>query len=264
MTAPEKESNLLDFLRSQPSLLVAYSGGVDSAYLLHAAVLALGTRARGVIADSPSLPRRELAEAVELARQRNWPLEVIQTRELDNPAYAANPVNRCYFCKHELFACMEAHARLRGETRLAYGENADDAHDFRPGQEAAREFRVLAPLREARLTKAEIRSLSASAGLPTAGKAAQPCLSSRLPTGQPVTREALRKIEAGENLLRNAGFRIYRLRHLGEKARIQVAPDEKPRLDEPSLRLDLEKELKALGFSSVEFDSEGYRGASLR
>ena len=264
MKLAEKEGILRAGLASLPSLVVAYSGGVDSAYLLHVAHEVLGERVHGILADSPSLPRHEHDAAIALASARGWPLKVIVTRELDNPLYVANPLNRCYYCKQELFDRLDAYAQEHHVARLAYGENADDAGEFRPGQMAANELCVLAPLRDAGLTKAEIRELSRRAGLPTADKAAQPCLSSRLPTGHSVTIEALAQIEAGEKLLRESGFRIYRLRHLGETARVQVAPEELPRLSDDTLRQSLAAELNALGFAQVEFDPEGYRGASLR
>lgn len=262
-TLEDKSQALQDRLAALPSLVVAYSGGVDSAFLLHAAHEALGTRAHGVLADSPSLPRHELEAALELAKNRGWSLTVIATNELENPNYAANPVNRCYYCKHELFEQLGRYARDNKVERLAYGENADDMNDIRPGQQAAREFAVLAPLRDAGLTKADVRELSRRAGLPTASKAAQPCLSSRLPYGQVVTREALAQVEAGENLLRSAGFHIFRVRHLGSTARVLVAPTELPRLKDSALRDSLSTQLLALGFAQVEFDPEGYKGASL-
>jgi uncharacterized protein len=259
-----KKEKLTCRLQALPSLVVAYSGGVDSAYLLHAAFSRLGDRCRGVIADSPSLPRHELNEAITLADKQGWPLVIIQTGELDNPEYAANPLNRCYFCKHELFSRLEAYALKHQITHFAYGENADDTRDFRPGRQAADEFSALAPLREAGLTKREIRELSREAGLPTADKTAQPCLASRLPAGQPVTREALARIEAGEIILRDAGFHVYRLRNLGQTARVQVAPAELMRLEVASLREELALQIRALGFDQVEFDPRGYQGASLR
>ena len=265
-----KAALLRERLRALPALWVAYSGGADSAYLLHEAWEALrplGREVRGVIADSASLPRAELNAALALAAERGWAVDRIETGELDDPRYAANPVNRCYFCKATLFSEMEMHVRsLRraaGVIHLAYGENADDAGDFRPGRQAADEFRVLSPLREAGLAKAEVRALSRAAGLPTADKVAMPCLSSRLPTGRPVTREALAQVEAGEERLRAAGFRVVRLRHLGETAKVQLGPDDLPRLDD-AVRAALEKEISALGFARVEFDPQPYQGAALR
>jgi len=260
----QKKEQLTAQLRALPSLLIAYSGGVDSAYLLHAAYLELGDKCRAIIADSPSLPRQELTDALNLAAACHWPVEVIATAELDNPDYAANPANRCYFCKHELFQKLEHHARGQGITHLAYGENADDALQFRPGRQAAVEFSILAPLRDASLTKTDIRELSRQAGLPTAAKTAQPCLASRLPTGRPVTREALAQVEAGEIILRESGFHIFRLRHHGSTATIQVAVAELPRIQQPAFRLDLTNRIRAVGFDSVEFDPAGYHGPSLQ
>lgn len=262
MTLDEKQQILHTRLAALPSLVVAYSGGVDSTYLLHAAHEALGDRVHGLLADSPSLPRHEHDAAIALATARGWRLHIIATQELQNPLYVANPVNRCYYCKEELFDQLGQYARTHHLARIAYGENADDAHQFRPGQQAAREFDVLAPLRDATLTKAEIRELSRRAGLPTADKPAQPCLSSRLTTGFSVTPAALAQVEAGENLLRAAGFHIYRVRHLGAAARVQVAPAELPRLTEPSLRQSLTTQLLALGFTEVEFDPAGYQAAA--
>jgi pyridinium-3,5-biscarboxylic acid mononucleotide sulfurtransferase len=261
----EKQVNALeDILAGYPTLLVAYSGGVDSAYLLHAAHQVLGAKVRGVLADSPSLPRHEYTAAVALATDRGWPLEVITTNELDDPRYAANPLNRCYYCKHELFQRMEAYARHHAFTHLAYGENADDAHEWRPGQQAAAEFQVLAPLREAGLTKAKIRALSRLANLPVHDKPAAPCLSSRVTTGLPVTREVLAKVEKGEEILHHQGFRIARLRHHGTWARVQVSPDEHPRLMDSEMQSQLTTALSGLGFTHIEFDPEPYAGASLR
>lgn len=262
-TLAEKEKHLRAQLAALPSLAVAYSGGVDSAYLLYAAHEVLGAKCHGILADSPSLPRHELAAARELAAQRGWPLQIITTTELDDPHYAANPLNRCYYCKHELFDQLTQYAFAHDITHLAYGENADDAHQVRPGQKAAQEFAVLAPLREAGLTKADIRTLSQKAGLPTATKAAQPCLSSRLQHGIAVTRETLAQVEAGEAILRAKGFHIFRVRHLGDRARVQVAPEELPRLQASALQQEIAQKLSALGFAEVEFDPEGYRGASL-
>lgn len=257
------EQALRAYLEELPSVLIAYSGGVDSALLMHAAHDVLGPdRARAVLADSPSLPRRELHEAVALATDRGWALDLVQTGEMDNPDYAANPINRCYFCKAELFTQLEAYARKHRYHALAYGENADDAGDFRPGQQAATEFKVLAPLRETGLTKAIVRALSEKAGLPTASKPALPCLASRLPTGQPVTVAALAQVEQAEDLLRQRGYRIIRVRHHGDHARVQVGPDEVVRLTTEWDKI--QPQLLAIGYTSATFDSDGYRGASLR
>jgi uncharacterized protein len=258
-----KQSALFERLSRLSSVAVAYSGGVDSAYLLYAAHRVLNERCVGVIADSPSLPRRDLEEALDLARQRQWPVRVIQTRELENPDYASNPMNRCYFCKKELFSVLREQCARMGISDIVYGENGDDARDFRPGRQAALEYNILALLKDVGLTKQEIRALSRRAGLPTAEKPAQPCLASRLPTGQSVTREKLRQIEMGERYLSEAGFNVYRLRHRGDVARIQVAPNELSRLKNPDLQSLLAQRLQNLGFSEVEFDWEGYRGPSL-
>ena len=260
--SPEKLAALESILRAHAPLLIAYSGGVDSACLLAFAHRTLGDRMRGVIADSPSLPRQALADALALAREIGAPVEVIQTGEMENPDYASNPLNRCYFCKAELFAHMDVLAQKRGFAAIAYGENADDPPQQRPGSQAAREFAVLAPLREAGLTKAEIRILSRTLGLPTADAPSQPCLSSRIPFGTPVTREALAMVEAGEAHVRSLGFRVLRVRHLVEggnkcRARVQVAPEEMARLAD--LQPQIEAGLLAVGYDAVEIDPQGYR-----
>ena len=260
--APVKLVALEAILRTHAPLLIAYSGGVDSACLLAFAHRTLGDRMRGVIADSPSLPRQALADALALAREIGAEVEVIHTGEMQNPDYASNPLNRCYFCKAELFAHMGALARERGFDFIAYGENADDPLQFRPGLQAAREFAVLAPLWQAGLTKADVRALSRTLGLPTADAPAQPCLSSRIPHGTPVTREALAMVEAGEAHVRNLGFRILRVRHRVEAggaptAKVQLAREEMDRL--ATVQPELEAGLLAVGYGAVEIDPEGYR-----
>lgn len=259
---PEKLAALEDILRAHAPLAVAYSGGVDSACLLAVARRVLGDRVLGVIADSPSLPRQALADALAVARGFGATVEVVQTTELDDPRYAANPLNRCYFCKSELFVRMDKIARERGFAAIAYGENADDPAHLRPGSQAAAEFAVLAPLKAAGLTKADVRALSRDLGLPTADAPAQPCLSSRIPHGTPVTREALALVERGEAFVRSLGFRVFRVRFLdGEPptARLQIAPGEMIGLAavEPSLR----EGLRGAGFGAVEIDPEGYRAS---
>ena len=260
-------------LRSHAPLVIAYSGGVDSAYLLAEAHRTLGDTVLGVIADSPSLPRQALADALALAEQVGARVEVVCTAELDNPDYASNPVNRCYFCKAELFVRLDALAKERGFRSIAYGENADDMKQVRPGRQAAAEFSIIAPLRDAGLTKAEVRALSRELGLPTADAPAQPCLSSRIPHGTPVTVEALAMIERGEAHVRSLGFRVFRVRHIAAAAgvcdsgqpgslatataRVQIAPDEMPRL--PALQPALEAGLLAAGYSRIEIDPAGYR-----
>ncbi len=252
----EKAQRLRACLEAGAPLLVAYSGGVDSAYLLAAAHRILGSRMLGVIADSPSLPRQALEDALALARGISAPVEVVRTREMQDPNYVGNPVNRCYFCKAELFARLDALARERGFAAIAYGENADDAARFRPGRKAAGEFSVLAPLKDAGLTKDDIRALSRELGLPTADAPAQPCLSSRIPHGTPVTAEALALVERGEAFVRGLGFRVFRVRYSGQRgARVQIAPAEMGRLPEAAIASGL----LAAGFSSVEIDPAGYR-----
>ena len=257
----KKRATLEAVLHAHAPLVVAYSGGVDSACLLAVAQRTLGDRVLGVIADSPSLPRQALADALAVARGFGAAVEVVRTDELDDPRYAANPMNRCYFCKAELFQRLDALARERHFAAIAYGENADDPAHLRPGSQAAAEFAILAPLKQAGLTKADVRALSREFGLPTADAPAQPCLSSRIPHGTPVTREALALVERGEAFVRSLGFRVFRVRFLeGENARVQIAPDEMARL--PAVRDDLARGLVQAGFGAVEIDPDGYRAAA--
>ncbi len=250
---------LMEILDSFPGVLVAYSGGVDSSCLLRAARERLGTRATGVLADSPSLPRDELAAALRLAEAMGASVEVVRTAEMEDPRYTANPVDRCYFCKHELFTRMERLAEERGVPVLAYGENADDPVHDRPGSRAAVKFQVRAPLKEAGLTKREVRDLAAHWGLAVADKPSSPCLSSRIPHGTAVTVAALAAIEAGERAIRALGFRVFRLRHHGARGRIEFAPEELPRaLAEPLRGRVMEAVLRA-GYQEVEIDPQGYR-----
>jgi pyridinium-3,5-biscarboxylic acid mononucleotide sulfurtransferase len=263
-TLREKERALQCTLKGLPNALIAFSGGVDSAYLLWSSHRALGTKALGILADSPSLKRSELSESKAFAQEWNLPLRIIQTDEMANQEYRSNPLNRCFHCKHELFDHMNRIAQTEGFSTICYGENADDAHEFRPGQEAAKKFQVLAPLREAGLTKADIRTLAREAGLSVADKVAQPCLSSRIPHGQEVTPEKLEQIEQAESVLEKEGFRIFRVRHLGSKALVLVAPEETPRLLRPDMIQRVALAIQSYGFDTVDFDPLGYRGASLR
>lgn len=259
----EKIVHLENILRLHAPMLVAYSGGVDSACLLAVARQTLGGAATGVIADSPSLPRQALADALRVAEGFGATVEVVATEEFDNAEYLLNPPNRCYFCKSELFLRMDVLARERGFAAIAYGENADDPAHLRPGSQAAREFSVIAPLRMAGLTKADVRVLSRELGLPTADAPAQPCLSSRIPHGTPVTREALALVERGEALVRSLGFRVFRVRYLAgipSGARLQVALGEMILLAER--RDEIEGALRDAGFGFVEIDPDGYRGAT--
>ncbi len=248
-------------LKEIDRLLIAYSGGVDSTFLLAEAADVLGDAVVGVLADSPSLPRAALRSAIEVAKTFGAQVEVIATTELDDPRYASNPFNRCYFCKFELFTRMQEIAIARGFPALAYGENADDAFQVRPGAEAAREFQVLAPLRMAGLTKAEIRFLSRERGLPTADTPAQPCLSSRIPHGTSVTRDALSMIEQAEEFVRSCGFIVFRVRYIAgadgsPSAKLQIDPAESGKL----VQLDetVRKAIRAIGFRNLLIDPQGY------
>jgi uncharacterized protein len=259
-------------LRAHGSCLVAYSGGVDSVFLARVAHEVLGSRALAVIADSPSLPRRELQEALEIAGKFQFPVRVVQTAEFENPNYLSNPANRCYFCKHELFGQLAPIARAEKFAVIAYGENASDNGDFRPGAQAAAEFQVRAPLKEVGLTKSEIRELSAQLGLPTADKPQMACLSSRIPQGEPVTPEKLAMIEAAENVLRDLGFHDVRVRHhelspksemIQHLARIELGPTEIPRFLEDGVTTKVAGALKKIGYAHVTLDLQGYRRGSV-
>jgi pyridinium-3,5-biscarboxylic acid mononucleotide sulfurtransferase len=259
----EKERVLLAKLTEIPSLIVALSGGADSAYLAWAAQQALGNRALSVTALSPSYSAHDRNIVEDFVRAKNIHHEFIETHEMDNPAYRANASDRCFFCKDELFSVLDALARQRGFTATAYGVNADDTLDFRPGHRAAKEHRVLAPLLDAGLRKSEIRALSQRASLPTWDRPASACLASRLPYGTEVTPERLGLVERGEAALRNLGFRQFRVRLHDKLARVEIAPDEMPRALHPEMAAVIAKELKSAGFIYVSLDLEGYRQGSL-
>jgi pyridinium-3,5-biscarboxylic acid mononucleotide sulfurtransferase len=261
--ALEKQVLLFARLRGIRSLLVAFSGGADSAYLAWAAHMTLGERALAVTAVSPSFSAHDREQAEAFVRHVGLRHEIISTAEFENPLYLANDADRCYHCKAELFGQMERLAAARGFAALAYGVNADDLHDFRPGHRAAAEHKVLAPLLEVGLTKSEIRALSRRASLPTWDRPASACLSSRVPYGTPVLPEILAKIESGEAILRELGFRQVRVRYHGELARLEIARDELPRALTEEMRQRLAARFKPLGFTCVTIDPEGYRQGSL-
>lgn len=290
--AVKKLGELRTLLKSYGSCLVAYSGGVDSVFLARVAHDVLRDRTLAAIADSPSLPRRELQEALDIAAEFSFPVRVVHTREFANENYTSNPANRCYFCKHELFEQLTPLARAENFSVIAYGENASDTADFRPGAQAAAEFQVRAPLKEAGLTKAEIRELSAQLGLPTADKPQMACLSSRVPYGEAVTPEKLRMIEQAEYVLRDLGFHDVRVRHhqlhsveplrsssvsppaAGDAstsqgfnpstslARIELAPAEIPMLLAEGKFATVAAEFRKIGYAHVTLDLQGYRRGS--
>ncbi len=258
-----REGALVGRLRDLPSLLVAYSGGVDSAYLGAVAARTLGPRVLCVTADSPSYPERHRRLAHDVARAFGLRHEVIRTDELARPEYRANHTDRCYHCKHELYTHLTALAALRGFAAVADGSNADDRGDYRPGRLAAREFGVISPLDDAGLTKADVRELSRLMGLPTWDEPASACLSSRIPYFSEVTDEKLRVIEQAEEALRSLGFRILRVRHHGDVARVELGRDEMGRAVEPESAAAIDRALRALGFRYVALDLKGYRLGSL-
>jgi pyridinium-3,5-biscarboxylic acid mononucleotide sulfurtransferase len=262
-TIENKDAALRSALGKLPSLIVAYSGGVDSAYLAVAATEVLGKRALCITADSPSYPDRHRRLALSIADTCGLNHEIIRTDELSRPEYRSNPANRCYFCKHELYSQLTAIARERGIAAIADGSNADDRGDYRPGRQAAREFGVLSPLDAAQLTKDEIRELSRRARLPTWDEPASACLSSRIPYFSEVTEQKLRMIERAESILRDLGFRVCRVRHHESSARIEFGVDELPRAYEPELAAAIDRELRALGYEDVTIDPRGYRLGSL-
>jgi uncharacterized protein len=259
----QKLEALRGALGSLDSLLVAYSGGTDSAFLAYVAHQVLGPRMIAVIADSPSLPRRELAAALDFASQHGIPTHILQTRELDDPNYARNDQNRCFHCKDELFTQMEATRAELGFAHLAYGMNLDDRNDIRPGQKAAALHNALAPLAGANLTKREIRALARQAGLTLADKPASACLSSRIEYGRPVTPENLAQVERAEDALHALGFAHVRVRHHGELARIEIARQDLPRALDLTMLDRITAELRPLGFIYITLDTQGYRTGSM-
>jgi uncharacterized protein len=258
-----KDGRLRRSLARQGRLLVAYSGGVDSAFLAWTAHQVLGSQMLAVIADSPSLARTHLADALAFARETGIPVHVVETRELENPAYARNDAMRCFHCKDELFKLMEEYRAAHGFTAIAYGVNADDQGDFRPGQQAARQHGVVAPLLEAELGKDEIRRLARAAGLRVSDKPASACLASRIEYGRAVTPEVLSVVERGEDALRGLGFRQFRVRHHGEIVRIEISSDELPRALTAEMASEFSRIFKALGFHFVTLDLEGFRSGSM-
>ena len=261
--AARKAAALRKALEDLPAVVVAYSGGVDSAYLAFAAAQALGDRAVCITADSPSYPERHRQLAIRIAREFGLTHEIIRTDEMARPEYRANHADRCYHCKQELYTHLSAIARARGIPVILDGANADDRGDYRPGRQAAREFGVRSPLDEVGLTKAEIRELSHEVGLPTWDEPASACLSSRIPYFSEVTDEKLRMIERAEIVLRELGFRVCRVRHHDTIARIEIARDEMPRMVEPGVADAIDRELRAIGYAHVTLDLRGYRLGSL-
>jgi pyridinium-3,5-biscarboxylic acid mononucleotide sulfurtransferase len=258
-----KSDRLRAELRQLGRVLVAYSGGVDSAYLAWVGHEELGDNMLAIIADSPSLARTQLADAIAFAREQAIPLEVVSTSELDRPEYARNDGQRCFHCKDELFSVMEPLRAERAFDTIAYGVNLDDQGDFRPGQQAAHQHHIVAPLLTAGLRKQDIRDLARERGLRIWDKPASACLSSRIEYGRPVTREALDVVERGEEAIRALGFRQFRVRHHGEIVRIEIARDELHRALDPAMAAQFTAIFKGLGFQFVTLDLEGFRSGSM-
>jgi uncharacterized protein len=262
-TLEQKAQRLRQAIAGNGPLLVAYSGGIDSAFLAWTAHQVLGKQMVAVIADSASLARTHLEDALAFAHEQGIAVAVVETTELGNPAYVRNDSMRCFHCKDELFTVLERYRAAHGLDAIAYGVNADDEGDFRPGQQAAREHLVLAPLLEAGLTKTEIRELARQAGLRVWDKPASACLSSRMEYGREVTPEALSVIERGEDALRGMGFRQFRVRHHGEMVRLEIAREELARALTPEMAAEFTAVFKGLGFKFVTLDLEGFRSGSM-
>ena len=263
LNAQSKLNALEAQLRQLRSVMVAYSGGVDSAFLAATAHRVLGNRMLAVLADSPSLARRDMEQALTFAQTIGMPVRVIQTEELDKPEYQRNDANRCFHCKTELFDGMQALGAELGYTNIAYGMNADDTRDFRPGQRAAQEHEVLAPLADAGLTKLEVRALAKAAGYALWDRPAAPCLSSRVEYGRTVTREVLAQVEQAEESIRALGFREFRVRHHGELARVEIARAEIPKALSMEMLDAITAALRGAGFQYVTLDCAGFRSGSL-
>ena len=262
-TLADKDTTLESRLKSLGKTLIAYSGGVDSAFLAWCAHRVLGNDMLAVIADSPSLARIHLADALAFAKEQNIPVQVIATQELSNLDYIRNDSQRCFHCKDELFSVMEEFRKNHGFDSIAYGVNVDDQGDFRPGQLAANNHGIVAPLLEAGLTKEEIRTLAREAGLRVWEKPASACLSSRIEYGRAVTREALLIVERGEDALRELGFSQFRVRHHGDIVRVEIAPDEMHRAMTPQMAAEFTRIFRGLGFKFVTLDLEGFRSGSM-
>jgi uncharacterized protein len=259
----EKERKLLEMLRGMGSVIIAYSGGTDSAYLAWAAASALGDKALAITADTASMPESHKRDAEEFARRYGLRHEYVKTSEFENPVFVANDANRCFHCKDELFSRLEEVGRERGIADIIYGVNVDDLGDYRPGQNAAAKHEVKAPLVEAGLRKAEIRELSRMAGLPTWDRPAAACLSSRIPYGTPVTVETVKKVELGEEAVKALGFRQFRVRFHGDLVRLEIAPEEIERALTREMAREFTAIFKSLGFHYVTLDLEGYRQGAM-